>query len=251
MKIQSKTALTVFFLLVITLYSQQGSSIEYKSGSGIFIGSGAVIYSNQVIISGTQSGTGNFCTDSYLETGKLFSAVTQNNNVILSWKFESELNNSGIYIERKTETGNWVNLAFVNGSGTTNHPVEYTYEDNKLQPGKYFYRLKQIDYNGNFEYFELSLPVLISKPKSFSIGQNYPNPSNPKCRIDYQLPERVMVNISVYDILGKRVATLVNEEKNAGIYTTEFDGTNIASGTYLYIITAGSFKEIKKLVLVK
>lgn len=180
-----------------------------------------------------------------------FVSVTNNNNVFLKWKTEMELNNSGFSVQRKTAEDDWQNLVFVEGSGTVNQPVEYTYEDKKLLPGKYSYRLKQTDYNGNFEYFDLSTPILIFKPTSFEIGQNYPNPSNPKCKIDYQLPEKIKVNISVYDILGRLVATLVNEEKDAGMYTAEFNGTDVASGIYIYRITAGNFIKVKKMLLVK
>lgn len=245
-----KIFLVIIFLAAGNFIFSQ-SSIIYDASSSVDIQTGADVCADVITIHGTYSGGGTICSGALPVTLSLFYAGTEKNNVTLYWKTEAELNNSGFEVQRRTDSSDWSVTGFVNGNGTVNEPSEYTFVDAKLQPGKYFYRLKQIDYNGNFEYFELSLPVLISKPKSFSIGQNYPNPSNPKCRIDYQLPERVMVNISVYDILGKRVATLVNEEKNAGIYTTEFDGTNIASGTYLYIITAGSFKEIKKLVLVK
>lgn len=251
MKILSKTAIVVFFLLVISAYSQQGSTIDYKSGSGIFIGSGAVIYTNQIILNGSQSGTGRFCTGSYHETAKLITAVIQNNNVILSWRYEAELYNTGFELERKTDGNDWVNLAYIKGSGSFNKPGEYTYEDSKLLPGKYFYRLKQIDNEGNYEYFDLSQNIIISKPNEYSIGQNYPNPSNPKSNIDFQLPERTFVNISVYNLLGQLVTTLVNQEKDAGLYTVTFDGTDLSSGTYIYKITAGTFTEVKKMLLVK
>jgi hypothetical protein len=180
-----------------------------------------------------------------------FISITNGSSLGLKWKTESEINNSGFDVERKTETGEWTKLAFIQGSGTTNQPVEYSYEDKKLQPGKYFYRLKQIDYNGNYEYFDLPLYVLISKPKVFSLGQNYPNPSNPKCNIEFQLPEKTFVNISVYNLLGQLVATIIDQEKDAGIHTVEFDGSNISSGTYIYRITAGTYTEVKKMLIIK
>ncbi len=180
-----------------------------------------------------------------------FISISNGNSLRLNWKTEAEINNSGFELERKSEGGIWQKIAFIAGSGTTNQPVEYTYEDKKLQPGKYNYRLKQIDYNGNYEYFDLTLPVIITKPKEFALGQSYPNPSNPKSIIDFRLPERTMVNISVYNLLGQLVSTLVNEELDAGIYTAEFNGNELSSGTYIYRISAGSYTEVKKLVLIK
>jgi hypothetical protein len=88
-------------------------------------------------------------------------------------------------------------------------------------------------------------------PKEFKLSQNYPNPFNPTTKIDYQLPKLEKVVIKVYDILGKLVRELVNENKEAGFYTVTFDGTNFASGVYFYRINAGDFNAVKKMVLVK
>ena len=88
-------------------------------------------------------------------------------------------------------------------------------------------------------------------PKEFKLSQNYPNPFNPTTKIDYQLPKSAKVVIKVYDILGKLVRELVNENKEAGYYTVTFDGTNYASGVYFYRINAGDFNAVKKMVLVK
>lgn len=250
-----KTTITIIILMVFSsvpvLRSQVYSNITYDAGSSIDIQTGGDVCADNITINGTFSGAGTICTGALPVTLSLFNALSQKNNVILRWKTESELNNSGFDVERKTDRGEWSKIAFVQGSGTTNQPVEYAYEDKKLMPDKYFYRLKQIDYNGNYEYFDLALYVLISKPQVFSLGQNYPNPSNPKSNIDFQLPEKTLINISVYNLLGQLVATLVNQEKDAGIYTVVFDGSNVSSGTYIYRITAGTFTEVKKMLIVK
>lgn len=238
-------------LLTPVLISQTTSTITFDYGSLIDIQSGADVCADNITVNGSFTGGGSFCTGALPVTLSLFTALSMKNNVVLTWKTETEINNSGFDVERKIETGQWSRIAFVQGNGTINQPVEYTYMDKKLMPNKYFYRLKQIDYNGNFEYFELPLYVLISKPQAFSMGQNYPNPSNPKSNIDFQIPEKTFVNISVYNILGQQITTLINGETEAGIYTVVFDGTNLASGTYIYRITAGSFTEIKKMILVK
>jgi parallel beta-helix repeat protein len=88
-------------------------------------------------------------------------------------------------------------------------------------------------------------------PKEFKLSQNYPNPFNPITKIEYSLPQNTKVSIKVYDILGRIVKVLVDEFKEAGIYTINFDGSNYASGVYFYRIEAGKFVNTKKMVLVK
>lgn len=95
-------------------------------------------------------------------------------------------------------------------------------------------------------------------PKTFSLAQNYPNPFNPSTNISYSLPSSANVSIKVYDILGKEVATLVNQKQNAGSYSITFSANNLGSGVYFYKITAapvggqaGTFTDIKKMILVK
>ena len=238
-------------LLCCTYIFSQPSNITYDNSSSIDIQPGGDVCADNIIIHGNFSGGGSICTGPLPVTLSLFTALSEKNNVLLFWKTEAEINNSGFDVERKPDSGIWEKISFVKGSGTTNTPVEYSYTDKKLKPGKYFYRLKQIDYNGNYEYFELALPVVITKPNKFVLGQSYPNPSNPKSNIDFQLPEKTMVNISVYDLTGRLVSELVNEVLEAGIHTAEFNGSGLSSGTYIYRITAGNFTEVKKLVLVK
>ena len=90
-----------------------------------------------------------------------------------------------------------------------------------------------------------------SNPSKFTLDQNYPNPFNPNTIINYALPENVNVELRVYDILGSEIATLVNEEKPAGNYEVEFDGSKLSSGIYFYRLQAGSFVETKKMVLLR
>lgn len=238
-------------LLCCTYIFSQQSNITYDNGSLIDIQINADVCADIITINGSFSGGGTICTGALPVTLSLFTASNEKNNVKLYWKTENELNNAGFQLQRRTEGSEWNYVTFVQGSGTTNEPVEYNYTDTKLLPDKYYYRLKQTDYNGNYEYFDLALPVIISKPNEYKLSQSYPNPSNPKCNIDYQVPENINVNISVYDLLGKLVAVLINAKKDAGIYTIEFDGTNLSSGTYIYCFTAGQYKEVKKLILVK
>jgi hypothetical protein len=94
-------------------------------------------------------------------------------------------------------------------------------------------------------------PVLNIIPDQFNLSQNYPNPFNPTTTINFKIPSKGLVVLKVYDILGKEVATLVNETKNEGSYNVDFNGTNLSSGSYFYKIEVGDFVDIKKMLLVK
>ncbi len=190
-----------------------------------------------------------------------FEIAVNKRDAILNWSTTSEINNQGFGVERriKLEKGYsaWVEKGFVNGSGTTNERRQYTYKDVNLVSGVYQYRLRQVDYNNNIEYYQPgnNSDITIGKPGTFDLSQNYPNPSNPKSKIDFQMPFDGKVSIKIYDILGREVATLINDFKPADFYTVEFDGTNIASGTYFYrIIAEGGnqkFTKTLKMILVK
>jgi hypothetical protein len=185
-----------------------------------------------------------------------FNSFATGKIVNLKWKTAWELNNSGFEIERSGENkNNWVKIGFVQGHGTTNQANEYSFTDNNVSTGKYNYRLKQLDFNGNFEYFELNNITEIIKPGKFEISQNYPNPSNPKSLIDFQLPEDSKVTIQVYNLIGEEVTTLIDGNLTAGFYKAVFDGNNLASGVYIYrIIAQGqtqSFTKTMKMILVK
>lgn len=182
-----------------------------------------------------------------------FVSTIQRNSVTLKWETSSEINNSGFEIERKlTDNNEWTKIAFVNGFGNSNELKSYNYKDNSLNTGNYNYRLKQIDYNGNFEYFELANEVIIGVPLQFELSQNYPNPFNPSTKINFSLPVDGNVKLDVFDISGKLVKTLINNEfKPANYYTVEFNGADFSSGTYFYTIQSGNNVETRKMVLVK
>jgi hypothetical protein len=228
----------IYFLSFDICYSQATSEILYDAGSSIDIQVTADVCATNIIINGTFSGGGTICSGALPVTISSFEARVTKNNVRLIWVTEIETNNSGFDIERKKVTtagnGEWKKIGFIPGSGTTNSSRIYTYEDLKLPAVTYKYRLKQIDYNGYFEYFDLSNDVIIGKPKEFLVSQNYPNPSNPKSKIDFQLPFDGKVTLKVYDLLGREVVTLIDGNMAADFYTVEFNGSNLASGVYFY-----------------
>jgi hypothetical protein len=174
-----------------------------------------------------------------------FIGSVVNNNVNLTWKTGSETNNSGFEVYRNDQK-----IGFITGKGTTNEEQSYSYSDKNLQPGKYSYKLKQVDYNGNFEYYNLSNQVVITAPKKFTVGQNYPNPFNPVTKIAYSIPMDSKVTIKIFDVLGREVYSL-DQQQLAGYHDFPFDASNFSSGIYFYKITAGDFTAIKKMLFIK
>jgi len=179
-----------------------------------------------------------------------FISSVNGKDVILNWTTASESNNAGFDIERSTD-GIWSKVGNVSGHGTTTSPQDYSYTDRNLATGNYSYRLKQIDFNGNFEYFNLSSEVNVGVPSNFALSQNYPNPFNPSTKINYDLPTDSKVSIKLFDMSGREVMTLVNEVKTAGYYTVSFNGANLSSGVYFYTISADNFVSTKKMTLIK
>lgn len=189
-----------------------------------------------------------------------FTAELSLNDVHLNWSTATETNNQGFEIERlqnsKTERfQNWERIGFISGHGTTTDPQNYSFTDEAVSTGRYQYRLKQIDFDGSFEYSTI-IEVTIESPGEFSIEQNYPNPFNPSTKIKYSIPavgsrDRVSVELKVYDVLGNEVAILVNEEKPAGEYEIEFNGAKLPSGIYFYQLKGEGFLQTKKMVLLK
>lgn len=183
-----------------------------------------------------------------------FTSSVNKNDVVLNWSTVSEVNNHKFVIERKS-TGSWTSVGEVTGNGTTNEVKSYSFNDRNLTSGSYYYRLKQIDYNGNFEYHNLVNEVIVGVPNAFALSQNYPNPFNPSTKIDFALPVDSRVSIKIYDMLGKEAAVIMNNEaRTAGYYSVQFNGSSLSSGIYFYAIkTEGqqNFSITRKMVLVK
>lgn len=184
-----------------------------------------------------------------------FSANVFDGKVNLAWQTASEINNLGFEIQRfkdsKTERlKNWVSIGFIKGKGTTTETSHYSFTDEPIESGLYSYRLKQADFNGDYEYSnEVDVNFILAD--DFRLSQNYPNPFNPSTTIEYQIPQSSFVTIKVYDALGKEVVTLVNEEKTAGIHEVNFEPKDLTSGLYLYKIKAGSFEQTRKMLFLK
>lgn len=181
-----------------------------------------------------------------------FSAEASSDGVLLKWSTATELNNLGFEVERSIDGTEFYTVAFVQGAGTTTEGKDYSYTDEIDYKGGeiFYYRLKQVDLDGRIEYSDI-VEVTFDVPKDFVLHQNYPNPFNPSTTIKFALPKTSQVEIKVFDLTGQEVITLVNEVKEAGTYEIKFDARNLASGIYVYRMTAGNFTSVKKLSVLK
>jgi len=184
-----------------------------------------------------------------------FTSSVNKNNVKLNWSTVNEINNSGFEVERKkTSSTEWISVGFISGNGNSAGVRNFTFSE-RVSTGNYNYRLKQIDFNGTYEYFNLSNEVNVGVPAVYNISQNYPNPFNPSTKIDFEIPNDAIVSIVLFDISGREVSNLVNESKTAGFYTIQLNASNLPSGTYFYKITAqgenSNFVTTRKMTLIK
>jgi hypothetical protein len=180
-----------------------------------------------------------------------FTVTVKNYIVKLNWRTETEVNNYGFEIERKsTDETDWKLITFVEGYGNSNSPKQYSYADsNPIGGSKFHYRLKQIDNDGQFEYSNI-LEIEL-KPVQYALYQNYPNPFNPSTKIKYSVAKLGLVTIGIYNSIGEQVVLLMNENKSPGNFEVEFDGTNLPSGVYFYKLETDKFIDVKKMILLK
>ena len=191
---------------------------------------------------------------------------TRDNSITLHWITESEINNLGFILDRRTPTIDWIEIAsFVTdtelqGQGSVSHQTIYTYTDNTVTDDEtYDYRIADVDYDGNKVYHSMTIMGVspgTAVPLSFVLYQNYPNPFNPITTLRYELPEDSFVDVTVYDMLGNVVNNLLNTNQSSGYKSVQWNATNykgapVSAGLYLYTIQAGKFRQTKKMVLLK
>ena len=191
---------------------------------------------------------------------------TRNDGISLQWITESEINNLGFILERRTPKTDWVQIASyvthqeLQGQGSVSHQTIYTYTDSSVNVGEtYDYRLADVDYDGNVEYHSLQLmglSISSTLPEQYVLYQNHPNPFNPVTKIRYDLPDDAYVTLTIHDMMGRRVRALVDGPQTAGNRSIQWNGTDeqgrfIPAGLYLFSISLGQFNETSKMILLK
>ena len=195
-----------------------------------------------------------------------FTGQVENSSVHLVWTTATELNNKGFAVERAIQIGQWQEIYFIKGKGTTNEPQQYQFKDPLISVAakKYYYRIKQIDFDGTIAYsgeIEISLKQIVPE-----LLGNYPNPFNPLTTIKFALPVDSRVKINVYNTVGQLVETLVDNEMESGYHEVNFNAARLASGVYLYQLSvvpqarrdlvlkdgqANEYVSVKKMLLIK
>ncbi len=181
-----------------------------------------------------------------------FTGEAVGDSVVLKWSTASELNCRGFEIERRSAGKEFAVIGFIEGAGSSINISRYEFTD-RVRNGEYTYRLKQYDFDGSKRI--VAETSVEAGPSVYVLGQNYPNPFNPVTKIDFVIPQGKenirLVQLKIYDVLGNEIAVLVNERKSPGSYTAEFNGDNLPSGIYFYRLTAGSFTQVKKMILLR
>ncbi len=197
-------------------------------------------------------------TTTPVELVSFTGSVNEAGDVELSWITATEMNNQGFDIERREGQGPFNTIGSIDGNGTTTEIHRYTYSDNSVENKTYFYRLKQIDYNGQFNYSN-EIEIEVNLPVEFVLAQNYPNPFNPSTTINYSTPNNSFVSLKVYNILGTEIATLVSKEQTAGKFDVIFNASSLPSGIYFFRLEASDplshsrnlYVDTKKMTLIK
>jgi len=184
-----------------------------------------------------------------------FNATSFENSIAISWQTASEINNSGFAIEMSSTTNlgmeSWTELSFVTGHGNTVEIHDYSYEVSGVDPGSYQLRLKQIDFDGSFNYSTI-ITAVVETPNAIDLIEAYPNPFNPSTNFSFVLAEEQDVKVVVFDQMGRQVATLFEGIVAAQIrQEVQFNSGNLPSGTYLIHVSGNQSLATFPVILVK
>ena len=180
-----------------------------------------------------------------------FDAVREDGAVVLRWETVAETNNAGFSVQRSVE-GAWQEVTFVSGAGTTRQPQAYRYADTDLpyEAETIAYRLKQVDTDGTSTYSD-EIEIQRQTPERLTLRGNIPNPFRAQTTLRYALPTAGPVRMSVYDLMGRRVATLVSETQSAGRKKVVFRAQGLASGTYFVRLRSNGQTLTQRLTVVR
>ncbi|OGU77720.1 MAG: hypothetical protein A2V93_10355 [Ignavibacteria bacterium RBG_16_34_14] len=191
-----------------------------------------------------------------------FTVKVVNNKVHLNWVTGTETNNSGFEIER-TQISNfksqnqWEKIGFVSGFGTTTESKSYSFTDDlsrlreNISSSIYKYRLKQIDYDGSFNYSDEVEVEVNLLPKEYVLYHNYPNPFNPFTTIKFSIPKQTQLKLNLYNVLGELVKTITEGLYEPGNYEVTLNANELPSGIYIYKFESSESVLSKKLILIK
>ncbi|HEY3293877.1 MAG TPA: T9SS type A sorting domain-containing protein [bacterium] len=184
-----------------------------------------------------------------------FEASVSDGAVVVEWRTASESQVSSFEISRSVNGSDWQSLVTVNSQGSSPSGFSYRYTDASVIAGTpYSYRLAIHELDGStvqFSHIASATPNAAHQAASYELAQNYPNPFNPTTTISYTLKEAGMVNITVFDVMGRTVATLARSAQTSGVHSVSFDGTGLSSGVYFYRLESGSFTDMRKMMLLK
>jgi hypothetical protein len=239
---------------------------DFKRSSSLvrtYAGGDRIVSSTGAYSSGAMAGSSNYwraqivafkdASPLPIQMASFAANVVRDNDVEVAWKTVSETNNYGFEIYRKRgDAGDWTNIGFVQGHGTTLAAQSYSYLDRALPFGKYSYQIKQVDLDGKSETFPLMTVDVGVAPEKLTLGQNYPNPFNPSTVIEFVVPMSGHASMKVYNVLGQEVATLFNGTAEVGkINVARFDASNLPSGLYFYTLKSAGASETKRMLLMK
>jgi hypothetical protein len=239
--------------------------IAKDDGAGNWVDLGGV---GTAAVTGTITSTNNFTTFSdFVIANALggsniipvelssFSANANGRNIDLRWITVTETNTKAFLVQKMkmnkvNKDNEWETIAEISAKGTTSEVSNYTFVDKNVSAGSYQYRLKIIDVDGSYDFSD-QVNVVMLNPTKVSLSQNYPNPFNPETLIKFEIPQNSFVNLTVFNIIGEKVATLVNENLEAGIYEKRFNAQELSNGIYLYKLVNGNSTITKKMLLIK
>lgn len=252
-----------------TLYllkREDAASPWSKVGTNAWPGSGSQVTWTGISGGFSQFGIGGGGDNSLPVTLKSFDAALKDQKVILSWMTASEIENAGFILERKLKTepdweiiGHYRSNPALEGQGNNAAETVYQFADSNVDAAKiYLYRLSDVSFNGKItthQSIEVSTENLLM-PEKYELKNAYPNPFNPSTLIRYALPEQSNVRIDVFDLMGRQIKNLVNENQNAGWHEILWNGQNelkqnVSSGIYFYKMHTGKYNVTKKVILIR
>ncbi|GJQ64652.1 MAG: hypothetical protein SCALA702_37050 [Melioribacteraceae bacterium] len=183
-----------------------------------------------------------------------FVANVVGETIQLAWETATETNNKGFEVERSEDNATFTKVGYIDGNGTTSEKQSYTFTDHHAVSGTYYYRLRQVDFDGTSSYSDAVEVDFV--PTEYSLGQNYPNPFNPSTRIKFAVPVDSKVTVTLYNMLGQKVKEIVSQNYSVGLHEVDFNASELSSGMYIYSITAlgvdgSNFVDTKKMMLMK